>query len=210
MLRRPSIACMIFICPGVGAAQGRAPELPPLLPQAKEIALARSAAPTAIGQDATILVLRSGGYVPVVKGTNGFTCMVDRIFQDSREPICFNQEAAATIMQMQLLRAALRERGLDTAQVERETEAAFARSELREPQGLAIGYMFSSAQEIVTDAGVHLGSWLPHLMVYHPRLHSSDVGRSGAPGHPVVWRAGRRDAAMIVIVPAFVDPVASG
>lgn len=211
---RPShaipIALIFSFYPSAAAAQAGSVELPPLLPEAEEIALAQSAAPPAISRDATVLVLRRGGYVSVVTGTNGFTCMVDRIFVDSREPICYNPEAGATIMQMQLRRAALRARGLDAASIEREIEAAFARGELREPQELALGYMFSSGQVIITDSGTHKGRWMPHLMVYRPGLQWGAVGRSGEPGHPVVWRSGRRDAAMIVIVPAFVDPLPVG
>src|SRR5271155_5500298 len=43
-----------------------------------EIAMARSAAPQAIAQDASILVLGKGGYKTAVDGKNGFTCLVER------------------------------------------------------------------------------------------------------------------------------------
>src|ERR1700722_8061061 len=43
-----------------------------------EIALARSAAPVAISSKATVLVLHRSGYQTVVRGTNGFTCLVER------------------------------------------------------------------------------------------------------------------------------------
>ena len=43
-----------------------------------EIALARSAAPAAISEKATVLTLDSQGYQTAVRGTNGFTCLVER------------------------------------------------------------------------------------------------------------------------------------
>src|SRR5580698_4565536 len=44
----------------------------------EEIALARSAAPASISNDAEILVLGDRGYETAVKGKNGFVCLVER------------------------------------------------------------------------------------------------------------------------------------
>ena len=49
-----------------------------LMDRTQEIALARSAAPTSISRDATILVLTKIRYETAVKGSNGFVCMVER------------------------------------------------------------------------------------------------------------------------------------
>ena len=45
------------------------------------------------------------------------------------------------------------------------------------------------------------------MMVYVPYLKREDVNptRAGVPNHPVVWRAGLHDAAMIVVVREFID-----
>jgi hypothetical protein len=43
-----------------------------------EIALARSAAPESISRDAEVMVLGRHGYETVVKGKNGFVCIVER------------------------------------------------------------------------------------------------------------------------------------
>ena len=66
-----------------------------------EIALAKSAAPTSVANDAEVMVLERQGYKTAVKGTNGFVCIVERSwtagFGDPefwnpkiRAPICFN------------------------------------------------------------------------------------------------------------------------
>jgi hypothetical protein len=49
-----------------------------LMPTESEIALARSAAPASISDKATVLTLSSQGYQTAVRGTNGFTCLVER------------------------------------------------------------------------------------------------------------------------------------
>ena len=51
-----------------------------LMDRGQEIALARSAAPSSISKDATILVMTRTGYETVVTGTNGFVCWVGRGF----------------------------------------------------------------------------------------------------------------------------------
>ena len=53
---------------------------PSAIPDASgsEIALARSAAPAAISDKATVLTLDSHGYQTAARGTNGFTCLVER------------------------------------------------------------------------------------------------------------------------------------
>lgn len=116
-------------------------DLPPLLPVAEEAALAQSAAPVEISSRAAILILKRGGYETLREGTNGFVCLVDRIYADSVEPICFNPEASRSILQVQLRRAELREQGWSHADIEKEIEAELQSGQLGHPEGLAIGYM---------------------------------------------------------------------
>ena len=49
-----------------------------LMPEADEIALARTAAPATVSADADVMVLRKDGYATAAKGTNGFMCLVER------------------------------------------------------------------------------------------------------------------------------------
>jgi hypothetical protein len=44
---------------------------------AREIALARSAAPASISDKAAVMILKPQGYAIAVNGTNGFTCLVE-------------------------------------------------------------------------------------------------------------------------------------
>ena len=80
-----------------------------------EIALARTAAPSSISQDATVVVLGSHGYETAVEGKNGFICIVERAWMSpfeslefwnpkNRSPICYNPQAARTILPITYLR----------------------------------------------------------------------------------------------------------
>lgn len=189
-------------------AQDSPEALPSLIDEAAETALARSAAPLHVSADAAVLVLKRGGFIELEEGTNGFTCMVDRYYVEALEPTCFNPEASETILPVLLRRNELREQGRPPEEIDREIELGFERGEFRLPQGLAIGYMFSAGQRIITDAGQEIGSYVPHLMIYVPYLTPEVLGgQARRQGDPAVFRAGRRDAALIVPVRAdFVDP----
>ena len=83
-----------------------------------EIALARTAAPKSISDDAEVLVLGRDGYTTAVKGGNGFVCLVERAFAAStdfseywnpknRSPICLNAAAARTNLPLVEMKAKL-------------------------------------------------------------------------------------------------------
>jgi hypothetical protein len=70
-----------------------------------EIALARSAAPSSVSCDATVVILGKNGYETAVEGKNGFICIVERGWMNSfnspefwspktRGAECFNPSAA--------------------------------------------------------------------------------------------------------------------
>src|SRR5581483_1501377 len=66
----------------IRAQQSPYPTMAPLeqylMPKDAEIALARSAAPASIANNATVMVLERQGYTTAVQGTNGFLCYVER------------------------------------------------------------------------------------------------------------------------------------
>ena len=83
-----------------------------------EIALAKSAAPASIADNAEVMVLERQGYKTAVAGTNGFLCIVERSwtagFGDPgfwnpkiRGPICFNPPAVRTYLPMTIARTRL-------------------------------------------------------------------------------------------------------
>jgi hypothetical protein len=140
-----------------------------------EIALARSAAPTTISGQATVLVLGPHGYVTAVEGKNGFVCMVDRSWSAQfdfpefwnpklRGPTCFNPQAARSILPVTNKRTELALAGQSKDQIVEGIKAAFASKKLPPLEPGAMCYMMSK-QAYLNDSAGH---WMPHLMFYMP------------------------------------------
>jgi len=158
-----------------------------------EIALARTAAPPSISQDATVMVLGRHGYETAVEGKNGFVCNVERAWMGSfendpefwnpknRGPVCYNPPAARTVLPITLMRTKLAMAGKSMAEVKEGIKDAIEKRELPalEPGGMA--YMMSKQGHLNDRAG----HWLPHLMFYVPVKDANTWG-AGAPHSPVL------------------------
>ena len=164
-----------------------------------EIALARSAAPTSISSDATVLVLEKGGYQTAFEGKNGFMCLVERAWMspmDSPEfwnpkmrgPICYNPAAVRTILPYTINRTRLALTGLSKAQMRESITAAIAKNELPMPEAGAMSYMLSKAGNL----GDSVGHWCPHLMFHVPKTDDANWGADRA-GSPVLFNDEYRD-----------------
>ena len=164
-----------------------------------EIALARSAAPTSISHDATVLVFEKSGYQTAVEGKNGFTCLVERAWMspfDSPEfwnpkmrgPICYNPAAVRTILPYTTNRTRLVLTGLSQAQMREKITAAIAKNELPMPEAGAMSYMMSKAGNL----GDSVGHWCPHLMFHVPKTDDANWGADLA-GSPVLFNDNYRD-----------------
>ncbi len=163
-----------------------------LMDEASEIALARSAAPASISNEAEVLVLGREGYTTAVNGKNGFVCIVERSWGAStdlpefwnpkvRGPICFNPPAARTFVPIFLMKTKLVLAGKSKTEIVQATASALDRKELPALEPGAMCYMLSK-QQYLNDEGK---SWHPHLMF----LVSGDTATSwGAnlPGSPVI------------------------
>jgi len=156
-----------------------------------EIALARSAAPTAISSDAEVLVLGRNGYETAIKGKNAFVCVVERSWMSPfdfaefwnpkmRGPICFNPPAVRSILPLTIKRTELVLAGLSKPQII-DGIKAFQKKELPALEPGAMCYMMSR-QGYLNDSAGH---WLPHLMFYIP-LTDAKVWGADLPGSPVM------------------------
>jgi hypothetical protein len=164
-----------------------------------ELALARSAAPESISNDATVLVLKWRGYETSVEGKNGFVCMVERSWMSPfnsaqfwnpkvRVPQCFNPAAARTILPLIIKRTEMVLAGLSKAQMIDSIKAAYDKKELPSPEPGAMCYMMSRAGYL-NDA---LGHYVPHLMFYFPLTDKSSWG-ADLPDSPVTLNPQFRD-----------------
>ena len=159
-----------------------------LIPDEKaEIALARSAAPASIANEAEVMVLRRNGYATAVKGSDGFVCIVERSWSKGsnepdfwnpkiRAPICFNPAAARTFLPIFLMKTKLVLEGKSPSQVAATTASALDKKELPALEPGAMCYMMSK-QQYLSDEGK---SWHPHVMFYV----SGDAAKSWGADQP--------------------------
>jgi hypothetical protein len=164
-----------------------------LMSPAAEIALARTAAPAAISDKATVLSLDAQGYQTAVRGTNGFTCLVERSwlspFQSPdfwnpqvRVPICYNPAASESVLTYSLRRTKLVLAGDSKEKVLDEVRAAVAHNELSPPKPGAMSFMMSKHGRLAdTD-----GPWHSHVMFHVPKVAGASWG-ANLPGSPVVF-----------------------
>jgi len=149
-----------------------------------EIALARSAAPESVSANAEILALTLRGFETVVKGTNGFVCMVARSWSAEYDdpdfwnpgvhaPICYNALAARSQVAATIKRTETVLAGGSKAQVREAVKSAIERGELPTAEAGAMAYMLSRQQYLSESDG----AWRPHLMFFMP---DTDPKRWGA------------------------------
>jgi hypothetical protein len=188
---------------GAGRAGPRA-----LLPRDREIALARTAAPSAVSRDATVMVLTERGFEVATRGTNGVTCVVNRSHPQSLEPHCFDAEASATILPLELRRTELLRDGKSAEEIDREIAAGLLSGKYRLPRRPAMSYMMSREQVLISDEGKNVGRWHPHLMIYYPHLTSADLGLAGEPSieAATVVDEGQAVSNIMIVVKEFASP----
>lgn len=199
-------ACRIFLLAGVltaaAAAAAQAEDLKSsysnmapldqylMTDRQTEISLARSAAPAAISDRATILVLARHGYDTAVEGNNGFTCMVERAWMSpvdslefwnpkNRSPICYNPPATRSILPFTVKTTELALAGLSKTQIFERIQALVANKGLPMPEPGAMSYMMSKGGYL----GDEVGHWHPHLMFHIPKTDAASWGAnlSGSP-----------------------------
>ncbi len=189
-----------------------------LMEKNAEIALARSAAPDAISQDAEVMVLGRHGYETAVKGKNGFVCMVwrswaatsdDPVFWNPklRGPVCFNPPGARFNVPLTVKRTELILAGRSKTQVFEAMKAAYDKKELPALEPGAMCYMLSK-QQYVSDVDPH---WHPHMMFFVPLTEPRTWG-TGLPGSPVVIAFNdpeERVTTFLVPVPKWSDGTAA-
>jgi hypothetical protein len=211
-----SAACGLMLLGAIGPAaaqDGKEPSFPSMAPveqyrmasRTEEIALARSAAPASISDDAEVLVLGDRGYETAVKGKNGFVCLVERSwfasFDDPvfwnpgiRGPDCLNSAAARTVLPVNLERTQWALSGVSKAEMAARSKTSAAAR--RAPAPGAMGYMMSKQQHL-SDI---YGHWHPHLMFFQPHTALSAWG-ANLPGSPVMGSEGGSDETTVFFVP---------
>ena len=178
-----------------------------LMERQAEIALARSAAPKSISQDAEVIVFGRHGYESVVKGKNSFVCMVQRSWAAGlddpefwnpklRAPICFNPPAVRSYLPQIIKKTEWALAGRSRVQMHQDIKSALDRKELPTPEIGAMCYMMSK-QAYLND---HDRNWHPHVMFFLP-LTEPAVWGAGLPGSPVLGSQDAPGAVTVFLVP---------
>ncbi len=169
----------------------------------REIALARSAGPAAVGRGATIYVLGARGYERAVEGTNGFVCLVEHDWVETVEPVCYDAEGSTTLLPMILRRAELRAAGASREAIEQEIAEGYRTGKFRAPGGPGIAYMLSPEQTVFDPSRGRVIPYVPHVMFYAPNRKAADLGMAAdhaEPGLPFLIFEGQPNAMVIVPV----------
>jgi hypothetical protein len=172
-----------------------------------EIALARSAAPKSISDQAEILVLGEHGYEIAVKGTNGFTCMVERPWTAGandpdfwnpkvRSPFCLNAQAVETYLPLTIMKTNLALAGKSKPQIVAAIQSALEEKKLPPMASGAMCYMMSK-QGYLNNADGH---WHPHLMFFAPSTKPEAWG-ANLDNSPIVAVQDTEDRITIFMVP---------
>lgn len=155
--------------------------------ESSEIALARSAAPSSISSAAQVMVLARDGYKTVVKGTNGFLCLVERSWGQAtdeaefwnpkmRAPHCFNALAAESFTPIYLMKTKLVLQGKSKSDIAQAIATALDNKQLPALEPGAMAYMMSK-QQYLNDQGKN---WHPHTMFFF----TGDMAKSWAADDP--------------------------
>ena len=152
-----------------------------------EIDLARSAAPPAISNNATVLVLTLHGYETAATGTNGFTCLIERSWETHSitpsfgtrtcvAPVCYNASATRPCCRTPYFETKMILAHVGKTELLRRLRAAIADKKLPRLEAGSMAYMMSKQQYLNDGAKV----WYPHVMVYAPKTAGARGGKAGA------------------------------
>src|SRR5258708_20118338 len=154
-----------------------------LMDRDAEIALARSAAPSSISRDATVVILVKNGYETAIEGKNVFIWIVERGWMNSfnspefwspktRGAECFNPPAARTVVPYTYFRTKLVLAGISKAEIKESIKTAMEKKELPALEAGAMCYMMSK-DAYLNDGGGHN---MAHLMFYTPLMDGALCG----------------------------------
>jgi hypothetical protein len=179
--------------PGPNPYPTMAPVAKYLMPRAAEIEMARSAAPPSVSDHATVLYMTRTGYVTAIHGTNGWVCVVGRMWSaglddpefwnpKGRGPACLNPLAVKSVLPFYVARAKWALAGDTHDEIAKKTEAAYANHTFSPPAPGSFALMLS--KEGYLNDGV-AGPWRPHVMPFIAK-DQLDAWAAGMKGSPIL------------------------
>ena len=201
-----AIGALVFGPASAAETRTYPPQSAYLMTREAEVALAKSAAPAAISDQATIKVLTPTGYETVHTGDNGFVCLVMRGWANSgtytpvafrelgynatiRAPICLTPAAVRMVLPYIEMKDKLGISGKTPDQIVAAVETAYATGKLPARTEVSFAYMWSAQQHLNVGAdqeGTSLDHWHPHLMIYAPYATNAGLGGNPFGSLPIV------------------------
>lgn len=177
----------------------------PLMSEEKEVELALSAGPENIRQEATVYILKRGGFVKVREGKNNFSCLVWRGITREFLPICYDPEGTQTILKTKLRQAELIEQGKKDKEIRQIINAEYKTGKLTISRKMGVAYLLSNENYLLNPKTKKV-SWFPPLfMNYSPYLKDKDIGtfpeHRGSLWQPWIINEGEPDACIVTIPP---------
>lgn len=164
--------------------------------EACEAALALSALPARLRDDADTYVWKDGDYRLTGSGDGRFHCFVARNHTESVIPQCFTTSGVDTIMAGEIFKSRLVMDGAAPDEAVAEFEKKVAEGEFVAPDEPGINYMMSAYNWIYQSARDEFIPVPPHVMFFAPHVEPEDVGSATFPeavaqkGIPMVVESG--------------------
>jgi hypothetical protein len=168
-------------------------------PRDVQIRIARSAAPKEISENADIYALGKRGYVLAVRGTNGFSCAIERERLDTMEPECYDHEGSLSMFQARYFVEKQRAAGMSEDKIKEAVDAGYKSGKFKAPTKPGIVYMLSDSNYVFDPDAKKIIHFPGHLMFYAPYATAETVGTGE--GAPYIVHPGQPDA-LLIVVPA--------
>lgn len=177
-IRNTKLACFGMLAPclawsGFSAANDRVK-----LTTACEVAVARSAAPSRLRDDATVYALVDEDYRRVVDGDGPLTCIVERNHKDSIVPQCMDRAGAKSILPAIIARSRMALSGASFAEIGSKHTARLESGDYEAAERPGISYMMSDYTYTFVESANQVLKIPPHVMFYAPHLTNEDIGGS--------------------------------
>ena len=166
---------------GQGKAAGAMAALNVVLPRVAEEQLALSAAPEHLRAGATVYVYGKKGFERTRRGTNGFTCLVNRdaFFYGAAEfkPTCWDSLGAATYVPVMLKTGEFLARGESLEAIKTAIDEGFADKTFHAPESGGVAYMLAGDVDVDPATGAVTKQVFPgHYMFYANNATSAQLG----------------------------------
>jgi hypothetical protein len=168
--------CILLTLAGSLAFAQNSAESPLLLSEHCEEALALSAMPAHLRENAGTWVYSGEHYRSTRPAKNGFSCHVERNHPRSVIPVCYDAEGSDKILPAKQAAAEIIMAGGTREEVAQRFSAAVESGDYLAPEKPGLAYMVSAHNRIFT--GTAIQSIDPHLMFYVPNMENADIGGS--------------------------------